>query len=227
MTKADATNLECVMAQNKPLPTLPIILTTLSVEARNHRAALIVHFLNDLHEPSIENQRDRWLHVFEEVLDNLGQNIDSEEWLIRIRKGKELKRSLTKHTTKDSDTRTGTEENMKVTAGATTDPKELPEIPPSSSLQPFQQLCTLASRTAPPVEEICPGHLLLCLAPHGSRLPLPTEADGFDILPANIGCTFSSGNFMLQDSSPADGAILFGLDGLESKLLSHYAKCVH
>lgn len=206
------------MAQNKPLPTLPIDLTALSVEARNHRAALIVHFLNDLHEPSIENQRDRWLYVFEDVLDNLGRNINSGEWLVRTRKGKELKRSLTNHTTKDSDTLKGAEENIKVAQGITTDPKELPEILRSSSLQPFQQLCKLASRPVPPAEEICPGHLLLCLAPHGTRLPLPTEDDGFDIVPANIGCTFSSGNFMLHDSSPADGTILFGLDGLESEL---------
>ncbi|SRR6266511_3100069 len=207
------------MAQNKPLPTLPIILpdpATLSVEARHHRAALIDHFLNDLHDASIENQRDRWLHVFEEVLDDLGRSIDSEEWLTRTRKGKELKRSLTKHTTRDPNTQKG-EVNAKVAGGTTrgtTSPKELPEIPRSSSLQPFQQLFTLASRPVPPVG---PGHLLLCLAPHGS---LPTKGDSFDIVPANIGCTFSSGNFMLKDSSQADGTILFGLDDFESEQLS-------
>src|SRR5882672_3567468 len=83
------------MADDKPLPALPpgYNLVTLSVAARRHRAALIGHFLKDLHEPSIENHRDNWINAFEDVLDDLGKHLNSADWLNCIKRGRDFKTS--------------------------------------------------------------------------------------------------------------------------------------
>lgn len=54
-----------------------------------------------------------------------------------------------------------------------------------------------------------PLHLLLCVSSHGYRRPIPLEDSGFDIIPANIGCSFASGVYTLQNDDGSN--ILFGL----------------
>src|SRR5258707_4406411 len=89
------------MADDKPLPLLPagVNLVTLSMKARNHHAALMGHFLKDLNEPGIESRRERWLNVFENVLDSMGKHVNSADWLNSIKRGTEFKRLAGPRTT--------------------------------------------------------------------------------------------------------------------------------
>lgn len=181
---------------NKPLPALPSpSLTTLSVEARNHRARLIQRFFSDIHEPRIESKRDGWLHALEEALDDLSLHFSRGDWLRSIRRRRGLKqRTLSSHTVTDHNE--GQHD------------KPLPESPD----EPLKKLRLLITRSAPPSTEPRGGHLVLCVSP--LRGPVPTEGIGFSIVPANIGCIFSGGSFALhQDES--DSTILYGLDGLD------------
>ena len=185
---------------DKPLPALPSpSLTTLSVDARNHRARLIQHFFSelDIHEPRIESKRDKWLHALEEALDDLSLHFSRGDWLSSIRRGRGLKQtSLSSHA---------------VTIDKDQHDKPLPKSPD----EPLKTLRLLITRSTPPPTEPRGGHLVLCVSPH--RGPIPTEGKGFDIVPANIGCTFSGGSFSLhQDES--DSTILYGLDGLGGNL---------
>ncbi|KDR71610.1 hypothetical protein GALMADRAFT_253980 [Galerina marginata CBS 339.88] len=191
------------MADHKPLPALPAsyALATLSVEARNHRGRLIQRFLSDIHEPGIQNRRDDWVYVFEEVLDELSYQLSRGDWLASVKRGKRKARSQGRSASEGKP--------PAVEAAANGDEaKALPSTPPLNQLQ------SLAAR--PALAESA-GHLLLCVAPHGSRLPLPTEDSGFDILPANIGCSFSSGSFVLQNvEDEFENTILYGLSGFDA-----------
>jgi 1-phosphatidylinositol-3-phosphate 5-kinase len=191
------------MVNQKPLPALPAA-GALSIESRNHRGRLIRHFLADIHEPGIESRREGWAYVFEEVMDDLSERMDSGEWLSSIKRGRMVKRN-SKNSNASKEPEPG-KENIEEKKDA----KPLPE-------PPLKVLRSLAARPPLPPGEPRVGHLALCLAPHGSRIPLPTEDSGFDIVPANIGCVFSAGSFALQEptTEQPDGSILFGLDGLE------------
>ena len=187
---------------NKPLPALPSpALTTLSVDARNHRAQLIQHFFADIR---IESRCDGWLHALEEVLDDLSLHFSRGDWLSRIRRGRGLKqRTLSSHAVTVTDHTEGQHD------------KPLPQSPD----EPLKKLRLLITRSAPPPTEPRGGHLVLCLSPH--RAPVPTEATGPDIVPGNIGCSFSGGSFSIhQDES--DSTVLYGLDGLGGNLPHFY-----
>ena len=171
----------------KPLPALPVA-SSLSVEALSHRNHLIKHFLLDIEEPGIEDRRDGWLDVMEEVLDNVSVECSRGDWLANLLRQQEC-RWRRKQESNDSE--------------PATNDKPLPE-------PPLDKLRSLAARPAPPRDEQRIGHLVLCVAPHGSPIPLPEEDSGFDLLPANIGCVFLPGSFALQS---ADGTVLYGLSG--------------
>lgn len=165
----------------KPLPALPAA-SSLSLEALAHRTRLIKHFLLDIQEPGIEGRRDGWLYVMEEVLDSLSVECSRGDWLASLRRQEECRRHR---------------QDPEPAAGD----KPLPE-------PPLHKLRKLAARPSPPQDEQRIGHLVLCVAPHGSPIPLPEEDSGFDLLPANIGCVFLPGSFALQS---ADGTVLYGL----------------
>lgn len=79
------------MADDKPLPGFIV-----SGNKKSHSAALIGHFLKDLNDPGIESRHDRWLKVFEGVLDNLGKHIHSADG---IKRGTEFKKLTGSRTT--------------------------------------------------------------------------------------------------------------------------------
>ena len=213
------------MVNQKPLPALPAS-SALSIDSRNHRGHLIRHFLADIHEPGIESRRDGWAYVFEEVMDDLGERMNSGGWLSSIKRGNMVKRNAKNSATKTNaspTTRKETEPGGKDKKEDTqnleekNDDKPLPAKPEPPALSPLKVLRSLAARPALPPGEPRVGHLALCLAPHGSLIPYPTEDSGFDVVPANIGCVFSAGSFALQEPTPQqpDSSVLYGLDGLE------------
>lgn len=206
---------------DKPLPVLPAgsKLVILSVEARNHRAALIGHFLKDLHEPGIENRRDGWQTVFENVLDDLAKHIDSADWLNGIKRGAEFKKlarstKVGQTTPKSEHLGEAVVDNFERETGDINQANNRPD-----QRLPLQQLRMLTAAPPPPPGQAHVSHLVLCMKPHGIQSLSVTEELGFTIVPANVGCTFSVGNFILPDSNRQDdaGNILFGLDGLEGK----------
>ena len=155
-------------------------------------------------ELRIEIRRDGWLHALEEALDDLSQHFSHGDWLSSIKLGRELKqRTLSFHpVTTEGDHKEGQPD------------KPLPESPG----EPLKKLRLLNTRSSSPTPtEPGAGHLVLCVALHTGQVSIPTEAIGFEIVPANIGCTFSGGNFSLQPDE-SDSTILYGLDGLRGKL---------
>ena len=181
---------------SKPLPALPIpSLTTLSVEARKHRTRLIQHFFSDIHEPRIESRHEGWLHALEEALDDLSVHFGDKDWLSSIRRGRKLKQKQRVHLHNEGQ-----------------HDKPLPESPEEH----LKKLRLLIARSGPPPTELRGGHLVLCVSPYQG--PIPSEDSGFDVVPANIGCTFSEGSFSLQQDD-SDATLLYGLDGLRGNLL--------
>lgn len=209
------------MADQKPLPALPSgpnlpNLIALSVEARHHRRQLIRHFLNDLNDPAIDSRQDKWLSVFEDVLDDLGQYMSSGDWLDGIGNGRALKKKLaaaygegyTKTTRKDS---------LEDEGGDSKEPIHSSDEP-KPTLSPFEQLRVLSSRSTPSTKPTS-THLVLCLTSDAFQI---TQDSGFKPVSADIGCTFTVGTFALyQPKEEEDGieTILLGLDGLESRYL--------
>ncbi|KAF8151494.1 hypothetical protein B0H34DRAFT_131326 [Crassisporium funariophilum] len=211
------------MANQKPLPALPSpALTTLSVEARIHRALLIRHFLADIHEPSIESRRDGWLYVFEEALDELSQHMNRGEWLNSVRRGRTFKQIHSKKSQANGGSlgsKAGeTGEEKKDNGKGPEQKKDTHHLP--SPVDSLKQVRHLAARAPPPSGVLRTGHLVLCVAPHGSKVPVPIEDSGFDIVPANIGCTFSAGDFALQGQGQDefDTTVMYGLNGLETNV---------
>ncbi|KAF4621994.1 hypothetical protein D9613_009505 [Agrocybe pediades] len=208
------------MVNHKPLPALPLScpLAVLSVDSRNHRARLLKHFLADIHEPGIESRRDGWVYVFEEVLDELSNQISREDWLGAIKRGRQLKRSL------QADPGTITRSSS-VEGGESEKDKEV--LNPEPEISPFKRLLNLASRPALPLGEKRAGHLLLCVSPHGSSVPVPTEDAGFDLVPANIGCIFAPGTFSLRTTEHGENhTVLYGLGGLQVNVLESNLRLV-
>jgi 1-phosphatidylinositol-3-phosphate 5-kinase len=176
--------------------------------------------LKDLHEPGIERRGDRWINAFEDALDDLSKHLSSADWLNNVRRGKEFKKSRTSQTIGPSASESpqlndGVVEDLGADKGKVNEGNNRPDSQPWA----LQQLRILAA--APPST---PGrahvsHLVLCLEPHGSQTASLTEDQGFRIVPANVGCTFSVGKFLLPDSNRQDdvGNILLGVDDLEGK----------
>ena len=188
------------MADQKPLPALP--LATLAVDAKRHRSQLVRHFMSETQDSGIEHRLEGWAVVLEDVLDEMGQNVVAEEWLTGFKTSRELQRGERRRrqaaaheqrlkmatkakggaeTAKRSD---GSHESQHIPEPIV---KELPEPPPSGTRG---------------------KQLLLCVAPPGIRFPLPSEDGGFDIVPANIGCSFTAGTYTVQETGFP--AILFG-----------------
>ncbi|KNZ81184.1 1-phosphatidylinositol-3-phosphate 5-kinase FAB1 [Termitomyces sp. J132] len=188
------------MVDYKPLPALPAQVT-LYLDARQHRGQLIRAFISEIHDPLIESRREAWVYVFEEALDELGKALSQGKWLEGVRRAKEQKREAQrkekerdelrrqetvktkkKHSAKAGEDAEDTKHNGEVLSV---------ECPPSAAM---------------PLAGV--KHLFLCVAPPSSQVPLPSEDSGFDMIPSNIGCSFTAGTYALQDTETP--TILFG-----------------
>jgi 1-phosphatidylinositol-3-phosphate 5-kinase len=89
----------------------------------------------------------------------------------------------------------------------------------------LQQIREIASQPTPSTSFPAAKHLLLCVAPLNSRSALPAEDSGFDLIPDNVGCTFTAGIFSLPEDNSHDANadnIICGLNEWDgSHLLTH------
>lgn len=221
------------MATQKPLPAIPTVpnLTTLVVEARNHRARFIRHFLSDIQDSWLEPNRETWACTLEDSLDRLSSSLSRGGWLAGVRRARLARTRIAK---KDSDSAEQEKEvdaklekthpeSVKSKKSAQTsssrdssEEESLVSFPREEStriarralaLQQIRELISL-----PPNPKPTEKHLLLCVAPLGSHITIPAEDSGFDIIPANIGCQFTPGVFSLpQPDSDEQDTVLYGL----------------
>ncbi|KAK7007378.1 hypothetical protein R3P38DRAFT_3325358 [Favolaschia claudopus] len=207
------------MADHKPLPEIPIPpvvpvvatppnLTTLSVDAREHRARFIRHVLS---EAEVDDGEDLWKATLEDALDSLSDAVTRGRWLAGLKRG---------HVTRRRDeepqrsnlflTRTDTMSSAASSLRSiVSSPVAFPEDP---TVEALRQIRDLASQPALPNPKTESKHLLLCLAPLGSRIAVPNEDSGFDLIPANVGCVFKPSVYSLpEDDSDEPSSILYGL----------------
>lgn len=212
------------MINRKPLPTIPTDrnVTTLSVEAQHHRSRLIRHILSEVQEPTIENKRESWACTFEDVLDDLSLNIARGDWLHGVKRRREATRVVRKKRCAVGQPKQA-EEGKKVVASVNHFCEAIPQETSTSSTSHRHQdigltLKEMQELASKPTSNNLLNHLLLCLAPLGSRAALPTEDSGFSLIPASIGCVFAPGIFLLPDAgSNVTSEVLYGLVEWESQ----------
>ncbi|KAJ6632234.1 hypothetical protein B0H10DRAFT_2206622 [Mycena sp. CBHHK59/15] len=200
------------MANPKPLPAIPVVatvpkLTTLSVEARGHRGRIIRHILS---ETQLDKDSELWASALEDALDELGDSVARGRWLAGVKRGRRAR--VGPHARKPM-SRTATMSSYDGSVSEVSDPtSDHASFPSSPGDEALRQIRELAAKPTIPSSKPYPKHLLLCVAPLGSRIALPSEDSGFDIIPSNIGCTFKAAVFSLPaDDSDEPSSILYGL----------------
>ncbi|KAG5651993.1 hypothetical protein H0H81_006675 [Sphagnurus paluster] len=187
------------MTDHKPLPALPVP-AALSIDARRHRARLIHQFLSGTTEIGVQSRKEGWVYVLEEVLDELGRSLHQGKWLEGVRRWREQQRDTRKQALSRQET-VKAKKSEKIVEGEG-----------DAAASQSEQGSLNSSKELPSKPVVTPKagakHLLLCVAPPGSRNPLPSEDSGFDIVPANIGCTFLPGTYALQHGDTR--TVLFG-----------------
>jgi 1-phosphatidylinositol-3-phosphate 5-kinase len=218
---------------HKPLPSIPRraevsqTLTNLTIEGREHLGRLILSALAEEDQPFLsDGGRESWAYALESALDVLSDNLARGGWLAglkRARMARKAKRvdvskksgvNNVKKELEDAGKSSGKEKGGISEGAPLRHDKELPKKPSSLATEQqadasdlaLQQILDLAARPAIPTPKPSAKHLLLCL------LPVQTEDSGFDLVPHDMGCTFSPGLFPLPDSDKAETGILFGLD---------------
>ncbi|KAF8213990.1 hypothetical protein K438DRAFT_1660635 [Mycena galopus ATCC 62051] len=201
------------MADHKPLPAIPAIpvvsnapnSSTLSIEAREHRARFIRYILS---EAEVEDLEDSWAAALEEALDGLGDAVSRGRWLagVKRRRKSQPRQSMLRTATMSSSATSSTASILSDDTGS------MVAFPQSPAVEALRQIRALTTQPAPPNSKPEPKHLLLCLAPLGSRIAIPNEDSGFDLIPANIGCVFKPTLFSLPEDDSEDAfSILYGL----------------
>lgn len=184
------------MASNshKPLPAIPR-LTNLSVDAREHLLTFIRHTLSeDVSHSFSENERDDWIRSLDGALEDLCQSFARGGWLTGIKRARNRRKAETRASvTKESKSR------VEGSAEGTSE-SELNEEPADTTGSALQQIREVASKHTLPTPKPAAKHLLLCVAPLGIQMPLPSEDSGFSLVPANVGCVFSPGVYSLPES---------------------------
>ncbi|KAL0059544.1 hypothetical protein AAF712_013689 [Marasmius tenuissimus] len=173
-------------------------LTTLCLKAREHRNRFIRFVLDEASEEQestvdvewVERNKDELVWTIEDALDDLGKSMGQGGWLVGIRRAKSALES------EENDDSHQDEDEDKI-----------------------RQLRELAAQPNPPTPLPVSKHLLLCLAPVGSRVALPEQDSGFDIIPTQIQCTFKPGVFAFPDQVQGS-VLLYGYDEWSSSLLS-------
>lgn len=167
--------------------------TTLSIDARLHRARLLRHIFEDVEEPGIQNKKDGWVYAFEEVLDELAGAIDGGGWIAALREARAVKANPEKMV----------EEKPNGGEGEVEQKVEEEEEPKPTPLERLRQRAQ-----AKAIRGEGPRHLVLCAASHG----ILGHHGGFDNITTTPSCIFTEGTFAFD--KPDGSNVLFGLDGM-------------
>ncbi|KAF9032399.1 hypothetical protein BJ165DRAFT_1410851 [Panaeolus papilionaceus] len=197
----------------------------LSVEGRLHRSGLIRSFLADPEvrkDPWLYERRDSWAYALEDALDDFGRAMARGAWWKRVISGREAKAKMRLESSQTPPTSSSDAGPSTTKAAAINDQPDNVQHSKHDGkplpARPYDPLKILQHLAAHSKHSDAPGHLLVCLTPHGRSTPLPFEDSGFDIIPANIGCHFSPGSYSLQDEYKGS-TVLFGLEELPASLL--------
>lgn len=200
------------MTDHKPLPAIPAVvtvpnLTTLSIEARGHRGRFIRHILADA---ELDDTAEVWASALEDALDTLGDAVGRGRWLAGVKRGR---RERVDHIAPARKPMTRTDTMASQQSHVSEQPADsVVSFPQSPDEEALRQIRELASQPMLPSPKLEPKHLLVCVAPLGSRVVVPNEDSGFDLIPANVGCVFKPGAFSLpEDNSDEPLSILYGL----------------
>lgn len=217
------------MVDHKPLPELPSTsktpnLARLSIQAQKHRERFIRFVLSELNDAWIDNNLEEWTRVLEDALDDLASSMSQGRWLTGIKKYKALKEKQSKKKRK-------LDKKVDLTANSTGPRKSTgadgifdngskkSEIQISSSnSERLERLRQIVAEPDVPSRTPKSRHLLLCLAPLGSRVALPDEDSGFNLVPSTLGCSFRNSVFVLPEGGEEMDVILYGLHEWNSEL---------
>ncbi|KAJ7760904.1 hypothetical protein DFH07DRAFT_740406 [Mycena maculata] len=227
------------MATSKPLPEIPppltltsttnnetandnratnirTNLTILTSDARTHRGAVLRYLLADVGLNMNEDERDDWADALEGGLDGLGEAVARGRWLAGVKRSR---LAPTRPTMVRFDTASSTQSSASAEQADTAPPTETAD----TVRDRLAALRLLASQPTLPNPTPSPKHLLLCVAPLGSRiaLPLPAEDSGFALVSARVACAFSPGSFVLpEDGEGNASSVLYGLAEWDSTWLA-------
>ncbi|KAJ6475055.1 hypothetical protein C8R47DRAFT_1143386 [Mycena vitilis] len=203
------------MADHKPLPAIPVVatapnLTTLSVQAREHRGRFIRHILL---EAELDDGEGLWVTALEDALDSLSDAVTRGRWLEGVKRGRRERAHLAERKPiARTETMSSSISSILQSPASDNSAESLLAFPQSPTVEALRQIRALTAQPAPPNSKPEPKHLLLCLAPLGSRIAIPTEDSGFDLIPANVGCVFKPALFSLpEEDSDEPSCILYGL----------------
>ncbi|KAL1743638.1 hypothetical protein HDZ31DRAFT_83264 [Schizophyllum fasciatum] len=216
------------MPNHKPLPALPLgtNAATLAVNSREHRAHIIRHVFAEIQDAELDGRRDEWVSSIEDALDDLSASISRGNWLAGLKKERRRRRArIDRHATvKAAQKATRPPSSMSRRSssvqgeGQARPPceavffpsTEKPQENVSKSLEELRAMMARPLGSSPPKSR---QHLLLSLAPQGSRALVPAEDMGFDLIPGNIGCIFRPHVFHLPatGSPDIDREVLYGL----------------
>ncbi|KAK7035354.1 hypothetical protein VNI00_011885 [Paramarasmius palmivorus] len=174
-------------------------MTTLCVQAREHRARFVRFVLDEVIQEQdasdaawLDRNKDELTWAIEDGLDELGRRMGQGGWLVGVKRARDMLES-------QSDLNLDFEDLDKASAIA--------------------QLREIAARPLPPTPIPTSKHLLLCLADVGSRIALPDEDGGFDIIPSQIRCIFKPDVFIFPEgTSPPEETLLYGYNEWNSTL---------
>jgi len=189
------------MAKDKPLPEVPSP-PELSNEFRVHRSRILSNILGEAED--VIGNKEIWVYILEDVLDKLHAVVVGEDWLASIRRRRQappVEKDL-----KDEEADDNKGADVSKTPQASPEP-ELKVAFPSDTNKDESQRSLEHIRALVTKKTIGDAPLfLLCLTPYTGG-PIPAEDSGFDIIPANNGCTFDVGKFVVED-----GSIIYGQD---------------
>lgn len=176
----------------KPLPEIPEQvkpITTLSLNARAHRAKFIRWFLQTEGDVE-EDYREEWTNSFEDALDALGESVAQGQWMSSAWAHKRV--------------RNGGGDDKDPAAAVRSRVQDM------ASGDALQQIRDLISSPVSSPNSF--KHLVLCLSGPGNLKD--EEEGGFDFLASNIGCIFRSGHFNASDSN---ASFLYGTDTWDTR----------
>ena len=197
------------MEETKPLPDLPphTNSATLSTDARNHRTRFIRHILSELDDPVIDRRLNDWTRVIESALDDLGQYVAREDWLVGFRRRKETARQHGQgdHLARDRPLLKG-----KTDAASTsrTPSESSPGSEHDEKTHVLAQMQKFSSLPDLPSPNPVINHLVLCAAPYGTHVSGVAEPAG------GLRCIFTPSLFS-DGNAPPSATVLYGWDGWE------------